>query len=52
MMGTESIDRVFRKMQSLVDRLIRNDWNDRIVGKFSANAKVDEDYEPVKEDDA
>lgn len=51
MIGQASIDRVFHKLGSLMARLDRNNWNDRIVGRFSKNAKVDEDYEPVKEED-
>lgn len=45
------LERVFGTLQNLTDRVVRNDWNDRVVGRFSRNAKVDEDYEPAKEED-
>lgn len=45
------VDEVFEKLSTLTDRVVRNDWNDRVVGRFSTMSRVDEDYEPVAEDD-
>ncbi len=53
--GSPEIERVFKRFRTLVDRVVvRNDWNDRAVGKLSANPKTMDDDEPAddeKEDD-
>lgn len=43
------IESVFEKLARLTDRITRNNWDDRVAGRFSKTAKVDEDYEPVDE---
>ena len=43
------IESVFEQLTKLTDRVTRNDWNDRVAGRFSTTSRVDEDYEPVDE---
>jgi len=46
----ERIEIVFDKLLKLTDRIVRNNWDDRVLNRFSKTSKVDEDYEPLKED--
>ena len=47
----QRLEQLFERLGNLTDRVIRNDWNDRVVGRFSKLSRVDEDYQPVTEDD-
>jgi len=45
----DRIDVIFAKLSSLTDRIVRNNWDDRVLNRFSKTSKVDEDYEPLEE---
>jgi len=49
-LGSPRVERVFGVLQRLVDRVVKNSWQDRVVGKLARDDKTDD--EDAKPDDA